>query len=210
MLLQVWFNSNKFLQSYTYTAIPKYCVKYYGAAARQNPAAQSAIARCRSTQNPNKHKTNSSRATLAVCPPFRSHRTVFKLRNQCSAQWRRTDFCFLPSADFLSLMRQGVFGSAFVQLRWALLTEQTVDLSARQSAFVRVATHTENTRQFTHQERITTRHGMATYIQWRRIPDRSESTSESKCKGCHPRSQSPRKLPVLLSTRPRSLGIQIF
>ena len=72
-------------------------------------------------------------------------------------------------------------------------------------------------RRFTHGDtrqfapgRIITGHGMATYIQWRRIPDRSESTSESKCKVYHPRSQSPRTSPVLLSTMPRSLGIQIF
>ena len=98
------------------------------------------------------------------------------------AQWRRTDFCFLPSADFLSFTRQGVFGSALVQLRWALLTERTVDLLARQSAFVWVVTHTRKTRGNSHQERITTRHGMATYIQWRRIPDRSESITESNVK----------------------------
>ena len=54
------------------TAIPKYYAKYYGAAARQNPAAQGAIARCRMKQLPKKHQTKLSRATLAVCPLFRS------------------------------------------------------------------------------------------------------------------------------------------
>ena len=97
------------------------------------------------------------------------------------AQWRHTDFCFLPSADFLSLMWQGIFGGTFVQLRWALFTERTVDSLARQST-LRSSSHTWRTRGSSHQERIITRHGMATYIQWRRIPDRSESTPESNVK----------------------------
>ena len=50
----------------------KYCVMYYAAASRRNPAAQSAIARGRPNKTPMKHKNNSSRATLSVCPPFRS------------------------------------------------------------------------------------------------------------------------------------------
>ena len=59
------------------------------------------------------------------------------------AQWRRTDFCFLPSADFLLLTWQGIFGGAFVQLRWALFMERTVDLSASAIGVAQfVSTHT--------------------------------------------------------------------
>ena len=128
----------------------------------------------------------------------------------CSAQWRSTGFCsFFPSADLLSLGRQGVIGGSFVQLRWALLAERIVGGSAS-AIGVRVGVSHTGTRGSFAPGRIITGHGMATYIQWRHIPDRSESTSESKCKVYHPRSQSPRTSPVLLSTMPRSFGIQVF
>ena len=92
------------------------------------------------------------------------------------AQWWRTDFSLPSFRSSAIALQQGLSGGTFIQCRWALLTVWTVDLSASAIGVAQFVTHTWDTRQFTHQERIVTRHGMATYIQWRRIPDRSEST----------------------------------
>ena len=121
-------------------------------------------------------------------------------------------FLHFSSADFLSLARQGVFGGAFVLLRWALYRSWPSIVGVRQSAFpwsfaLDTGHGTQDShRQFT-RKRIITGRGMTTYIQWRRIPDRSESVSKSNgvnVKSPNSRSQFTRSSPAPLSTRPNS------
>ena len=71
VFLQVSSDSNNFLQSYTIGRQPKYCTKYYGAADRNNPAAQNSIEQGRLDTTIPKQKKSLLRATLSVCPPFR-------------------------------------------------------------------------------------------------------------------------------------------
>ena len=131
----------------------------------------------------------------------------------CCAQWRRTVF-FAFSCPFPPHISCRLCNRAYSAARSSSCGGPLFGTDRRQlvSAIgVRASRYsTQRHEAVSTLGRIITVHGMATYIQWRHIPDRSESTSESKCKVCHRRSQSPRKLPVLLSTRPRSLGIQIF
>ena len=126
VFLQVWFNSNQFLQSYTSTA---------------NEVLRNVLRSCKSTksrspkcdctrpteQNPNETQKQlfpGHSIRVPAVPKF--HRRVFRLRNQLSRNGGALVCLFfrlmapVPSADLLSLTQQGVVGGALVQLWWAL------------------------------------------------------------------------------------------
>ena len=98
----------------------KYYIKYYDAAANDNPAAQSAIAHGRLAQPVPKHNEKQFRATLTVCPPFRLFTTSCWLRNHLSRNggaW----FCPLPAADSHSGSCEAYSAARLLCSRWALL-----------------------------------------------------------------------------------------
>ena len=125
------------------------------------------------------------------------------------AQWRRVVFPLFESAVQLLRSQQRLSGGAIVRRWWAPFHRSGSSRRRRQSAFVRSSDTmhgTQSPHRFT-RKRIITGHGMATYIQWRRIPDRSESVSKSNglnVKSPNSRSQFARSSPTPLSTGPDS------
>ena len=99
------------------------------------PAAQSAIAHGRRRRNyPKTKKKTQFRATLTVCPPFRIVTDDLpSLRNHLSRSSGAWFFVSFPSADLLSLERQGVFGGAIRSVSVGPSTERIVDRSASAS-----------------------------------------------------------------------------
>ena len=109
---------------------PKYCTKYYGAAAHDNPAAQSAIAHGRLHKTLPKHKRKLFRATLTVCPPFRLVTNV----NSCSETTCRAvaarGFSISCSPQFNCCVRSNAYPAARLFVDGGPLSQERIVSSA--------------------------------------------------------------------------------
>ena len=148
-----------------------------------------------------------------MCPPFRSFTDDLWAPKPLVAQWRRVVFPSLFVRRFPVACAAGRIRRHVRSLAVGPSQEQAVDrwrsaigVPLVVLRWTQDTAHRNSHRQFT-RKRIITGRGMATYIQWRRIPDRSESVSKSNglnVKSPNSRSQFTHSSPTPLSTRPNS------